>query len=275
SSIIHVILQRATNQAGLVKIGRSYYEKEMMNEDEFLLKDYNIRLFRGYSMNIEQTMKGLQLTVDLSHRVVSTINASDLIDSFDKNLKPLPPGGMTKGAPVKQHKGEVLRGYHRGVPTMNKAFAANQMFDDRDKENTPEIQRRAEEELVGRSVITTYRLRNWRIDAIEWDKNIDSTFSWKKKSGETVKISFRDYFYTNYRLKLVSKRFGMLVSMPKSRRGKGPDKFYLPPEACYLTGMSKKMKADFRMMKRVRDIVSLTPPKRFEAIENITRDLSK
>lgn len=42
-----------------------------------------------------------------------------------------------------------------------------------------------------------------------------------------------------------------------------------------MTGLSAKMKADFGLMKRIRDAVSLTPPQRFKGIQDVVKLLSE
>lgn len=55
----------------------------------------------------------------------------------------------------------------------------------------------------------------------------------------------------------------------------GLDEILLPPEVCFLTGTSKALKKNFQLMKKVRDISSLTPRNRFDDVTLLANRLSK
>jgi aubergine-like protein len=85
--------------------------------------------------------------------------------------------------------------------------------------------------LVGQTIMTNYNKKAYRVDDISWDLTPQDTF--EKKDG--TRVSFVDYYYENYKIKVNQLRQPMLVSNQKLRNGeKRP--VLLIPELCVLTG---------------------------------------
>jgi len=125
-------------------------------------------------------------------------------------------------------------------------------------------------ELVGAVVLTKYNNKNYRVDDIAWDLTPTSTFCTSK--GET--ISYVDYYKTQYKITIKDELQPMLIHRPKKatqrnqRDKEGADKVIcLVPELCFLTGLSDKLRADFRAMKEIKDHACLPPDKRISCIE--------
>lgn len=83
-------------------------------------------------------------------------------------------------------------------------------------------------------VLTHYNSRTYRIEDVDFDASPSSTFT--KKNGEV--ISYRDYYWTKYSIRIIDATQPMLVTRIKSKErnaGDG-DQVYLVPELCRATG---------------------------------------
>lgn len=95
--------------------------------------------------------------------------------------------------------------------------------------------------LIGLTVMTSYNNKTYRIDDINWDVNPMSTF--EKRSG--VKVSFIDYYYEHYKIKIKDPKQPLLVSQIKMKKRPVPGasaettnmSVLLIPEQCVLTGL--------------------------------------
>lgn len=91
-------------------------------------------------------------------------------------------------------------------------------------------------QIVGQTVMTNYNNKTYRIDDINWNVTPKDTFDLKNGS----KISFVDYYYDHYKLKIRELGQPLLVSLPKAKDAKrGNDTpILLVPELCVLTGLN-------------------------------------
>lgn len=142
--------------------------------------------------------------------------------------------------------------------------------------------------LVGQTVMTNYNNKTYRIDDINWDADPMSTFD--KRGGE--KISFMDYYFQHYNLKVREKRQPLLVSQVRIRKrtntpgapaaasasgAEEKQQILLIPEFCVLTGtvLLKDFERDFTMKKDLDAITKLNPDVRYQRlrqfIDKITR----
>lgn len=101
-------------------------------------------------------------------------------------------------------------------------------------------------EIVGKTIMTKYNEKTYKIDDINWDANPQSTFETK-----TGPVSFIDYYRKQYEITIKDPVQPLLVSLPSEkdkRRGQtGP--ILLVPELACITGVSEEMKSDFRFKK--------------------------
>ncbi|XP_078258850.1 piwi-like protein 4 [Rhinoraja longicauda] len=130
-------------------------------------------------------------------------------------------------------------------------------------------------ELVGFIVLTRYNNKTYRIDDIDWV--VKPTHTFKKKDG--TEISYVDYYSQQYDASISDLNQPMLVSQLKIKQfgtDAVPRIAHLIPEFCFLTGLSKHARSDFRIMKDLAAEVQLTPPKRqqrlHELIDSIQRN---
>jgi aubergine-like protein len=119
--------------------------------------------------------------------------------------------------------------------------------------------------LIGQTVMTMYNKRTYKVDDIAWEEKASDTFETRPKRGETEprRVSFIDYYYEHYKIKIKDEGQPLLVSNPKAkdkRAGQdGPIK--LVPELCALTGtiLLKDFAKDFNMKKDLDAITKLSP----------------
>lgn len=87
---------------------------------------------------------------------------------------------------------------------------------------------------MGTIVLTSYNNNTYRIEDVDHDANPKSTFS--MKNGE--KVTYIDYYYTKYTLRITNHSQPMLVTRnkPKDRQADKGETVYLVPELCCATG---------------------------------------
>ncbi|KAL0979478.1 hypothetical protein UPYG_G00185620 [Umbra pygmaea] len=119
-------------------------------------------------------------------------------------------------------------------------------------------------ELVGLVVLTKYNNKTYRIDDIAWDYTPNNKF----KRGDT-EITFKEYYKNQYGLDISDDNQVLLISNVKKLGPSGgppPGPALLVPEFCYLTGLTDKMREDFRIMKDLSTHTRLAPEQREERL---------
>lgn len=88
------------------------------------------------------------------------------------------------------------------------------------------------------TVITKYNNHTYRIYDVDFSINPSSTFS-KNRGEETVTISYQEYYYTKYNIRLSSATQPMLLTRAKQKQRNADqgDFICLVPELCYPTGI--------------------------------------
>lgn len=96
-----------------------------------------------------------------------------------------------------------------------------------------------ENEILGIVVLTDFNNKTYRVGDIDYERNPTSTFVRKGQS-----ISYRDYYYEKYKIRIRDLRQPMLVILSKDRdiRAGEDDKIFLVPELCRVTGFSETMR---------------------------------
>ncbi|XP_036602756.1 piwi-like protein 4 [Trichosurus vulpecula] len=130
-----------------------------------------------------------------------------------------------------------------------------------------------EKELLGCIVLTRYNNRTYRIDDIDWSVKPTDTF--QRRDG--IKITYCDYYKQQYDISLSDLSQPMLVSQLKS---KGIDSgeariAHLVPELCFLTGLSKKVTSDFRLMKDLATETCLNPIRRQQRLSRLADNIQR
>ncbi|MES1921226.1 Piwi-like protein 2 [Bonamia ostreae] len=131
--------------------------------------------------------------------------------------------------------------------------------------------KRIEDMIVDNVVITIHNRRLYRISEIDWNATIDDTFL---KDGK--KISYRDYFKNTYKEDCNLELKGMLVHRPRRRKNStAAEKIMLPPELCHETGLSKKLKSNFQLMRKIADTTRIPAKKRHSLRTKLVSRLQK
>nr|XP_046242705.1 piwi-like protein 1 [Scatophagus argus]XP_046242706.1 piwi-like protein 1 [Scatophagus argus]XP_046242707.1 piwi-like protein 1 [Scatophagus argus] len=128
-------------------------------------------------------------------------------------------------------------------------------------------------ELIGLIVLTKYNNKTYRIDDIAWDHTPSNTF----KRGDTD-ISFKNYYKTQYGLDISDGNQVLLISHVKRMGPAGappPGPAMLVPELCYLTGLTDKMREDYRIMKDLTEYTRLSPEQRNQRLNRFVTNIHK
>lgn len=106
-------------------------------------------------------------------------------------------------------------------------------------------ERRVKDELTGRSVMTLYNNRVYKIDEIDFSKTPRDTF-FCDMHNKNKEISFGDYIFENYKQKVTVADQPML----RHHNDRTNQDIYLIPEFCVLTGITEMQKGkNFRAIK--------------------------
>lgn len=198
------------------------------------LPQHGMEVWPGFEMAIKPSDGPLMLHVDVSHKIIHTSTVLDVMYNMYKN-------------------------------------------------NPQNLQAAATDALVGQIVLTRYNNKTYRIDGIEWDKRISETFSVRNratKQDET--ISYADYFLRTYSAKLTDMEQPLLLSKPRKRdlpptkggRREVVENILLPPELCYMTGLTDDMRADRNLMKDLATFTRIDPSTRCNKLVNFARTMS-
>ncbi|KFP31525.1 Piwi-like 1 [Colius striatus] len=122
-------------------------------------------------------------------------------------------------------------------------------------------------ELTGLIILTKYNNRTYRIDDIDWDGNPQCTF--RKADGS--EISLVDYYKTQYNQEITDLNQPVLISQPKRRSSTMQGPLILIPELCFLTGLTDKMRTDFKVMKDLSTHTRLSPEQRQREIGRLSK----
>uniref|UniRef100_A0A0G4HQX1 Piwi domain-containing protein n=1 Tax=Chromera velia CCMP2878 TaxID=1169474 RepID=A0A0G4HQX1_9ALVE len=126
-----------------------------------------------------------------------------------------------------------------------------------------------EEGMKGKVIITNHGQQSnlYRIEGVEMELNIDSTF--ERREGP---ISYRDYFKQQYNMTLENAKMPMLKATRRKRD------IFLPPEICYMTGLTDALKSNFQIMTAISKHTRMLPNARFkkgnQILEKLTTDTS-
>ena len=138
------------------------------------------------------------------------------------------------------------------------------------KESKGSFKKDCIKEIVGTVVLTDYNNQTYRVDDIDFDSSPTSSFEMKGKM-----VTYKDYFEDRYTISIRDPEQPMLVSKPKARDVRGDrNRFvYLVPELCRSTGLTDRMRGDFRMMKAMACHTRMDPTNRKNRLLEFTRRL--
>lgn len=217
----------------------------------------------------------LQLMNLIQRKILSAMNMKEVGRHFYQPNDPIM---------VNQHKMELWPGYITSImpyekdvllcaEVSHKMMRIDTVLDilyDLYEKNQKNFYDVAAREIIGQIVLTRYNNKTYRIDDIEWKENPSHTFDCRGK-----KISFKEYFQTQYNLEITDMKQPLLVSNPKRkdiRRGL-TEPIRLLPELCTLTGLSDQMRTDFRVMKDLAIHTRQSPDQRVDKLRNLIKKI--
>uniref|UniRef100_A0A336KW68 CSON000429 protein n=1 Tax=Culicoides sonorensis TaxID=179676 RepID=A0A336KW68_CULSO len=126
-------------------------------------------------------------------------------------------------------------------------------------------------EVIGRTVLTDYNNKTYRIDDVDYEQTPESTF--ETKAGP---VSFKDYYLKRYNIRLRSLDQPLLMSRSKEKRKRGGEAeiIALIPELCRATGITEEMRSNFQSMRNLSEIMRLNPMKRVDRLRTFSRRLN-
>lgn len=128
--------------------------------------------------------------------------------------------------------------------------------------------------FLGTIVLTRYSNKSYRIDDIEFDKTPRDSFL--LSNGE--ELTYQAYYKRQYDLEIKDLGQPLLLSRAKVRSTteKGLERtLYLVPEFCCMTGLSEKMRNDFKVMREVATLTRHSPMQRHSAITKFVRNVKQ
>lgn len=121
-------------------------------------------------------------------------------------------------------------------------------------------------EIVGTTVLTDYTNKTYNIDDIDFTMSPLSTF----KSAHGEESTFVEYYKNKYNITIKDHRQMLLVSRARERdiRAGQPENIYLIPELSRATGLTDRLRADFKLMQKISNFTRLSPADRVRALKN-------
>uniref|UniRef100_A0A1A9ZRF5 Piwi domain-containing protein n=1 Tax=Glossina pallidipes TaxID=7398 RepID=A0A1A9ZRF5_GLOPL len=135
------------------------------------------------------------------------------------------------------------------------------------------FQETAKKALLGTSVITRYNNKTYRIDDICFEKNPQSTFTFKEGT-----VSFLDYYQKNYNIEIKDKNQPLLISIKKQRMPRKSQEedlvICLIPELCYETGLRDDIRTNHKLMREIAMFTRLSPTERINALKKFYTNIN-
>lgn len=107
--------------------------------------------------------------------------------------------------------------------------------------------------ITGAVVVTKYNQKTYKVDRVDFSMSPETTFD---KNG--TQISYKEYYKTRYNEDINDPNQPLLINKDR----KTGNEVALIPELCQLTGLTEAMRADFRLMKDLAQIVHTNADKK-------------
>ncbi|XP_039962265.1 protein piwi [Bactrocera tryoni] len=126
--------------------------------------------------------------------------------------------------------------------------------------------------VLGLTVLTDYNNKTYRINDVDFSKNPTKTFKCKEKE-----VSFIDYYYQKYHIRIRDQKQPLLISKAKDRamRGGSSDIIILIPELCRPTGLTDTMRSNFQLMRAMADHTRMNPDRRIDRLRIFNQRLQQ
>jgi len=260
-------------------------------EDEFT-KTITRRDNSEYKITFKYKNQLLKGSVELNNMIGSL--ARRCIEKMD--MVPINRGLyiLDSATPIGQFPYKVINGYnttvlpHENELLMTVNMSNKVMSSDNANEYMRQLMRNSRggnpkdvlmAEMVGRTVLTTYNNKTYRIDDIEMNLNPQSTFPKRQPDGSHKDVSYAQYFQEAYNLQIRDMNQPLFISRPKKvDRRKGAEEnqtISLIPELCVVCGMEEKYKADFQFKKAMDAAIKKDPRARAAAVNKFMRSFNE
>lgn len=143
---------------------------------------------------------------------------------------------------IRQHKYDILLNCDVVHKVMRTDTVYREMIRIQER-NPAEFTRNFQQQIIGKTVLTDYNNRTYRIDDVDFEKTPASTFDMRGQQ-----ISFTQYFAQKYELVIRDQGQPLLVVNPseRDRRGGRDQQILLVPELCRFTGLDERQRTDIR-----------------------------
>lgn len=177
------------------------------------------------------------------------------------------PGYQTS---IRQHERDILL----CAEIAHKVMRTETVYDifRRCQENARDFREDFKRHIIGLTVLTDYNNKTYRINDIDFHKTPKETFSMK---GE--KVTFMDYYYQKYNIRIRDPQQPLLLSKAKERSLRGGEKevVILIPELCRATGLNDSMRNNFQLMRAMADHTRMNPDRRIERLRTFNDRLQQ
>lgn len=120
--------------------------------------------------------------------------------------------------------------------------------------------------LSGSTVVTRYNQKTYKIDRVDFSQSPETTFD---KNGTAT--SYTEYYKTRYNENISDSNQPLFINKDR----KTGNEVALIPELCQLTGLTDAMRADFRLMKDLAQIVHTNAEAKIKEIKNLMAHFKK
>ncbi|XP_045460997.1 piwi-like protein Siwi [Harmonia axyridis] len=178
------------------------------------------------------------------------------------------PGYFTS---IRQYEQKIMMNVDLCFKVMRKDNCYDLLLTCMGRNNRPNMEE-YKKKLTGSIVLTYYNNKTYKVDDIDDKQNALSTF--KKKDGS--EISYKQYYYERYKIKIQVDNQPLLVSKAheRERRAGGPDVYLLVPELCQLTGLTDEQRANFHLMSALATKTRIPPGPRQQKLIQFARRLT-
>ncbi|XP_076233645.1 aubergine isoform X2 [Calliopsis andreniformis] len=177
------------------------------------------------------------------------------------------PGYLTS---IRQHENDILMCAEITHKIMRQQTLLD-ILNDCYNQNRHEYKQIYESQVIGLVVLTDYNNNTYRITDIDYETTPKSTF--KLRNGES--ISYKDYYFNKYQIRIRNDTQPMLVTRlkPKERRAGQAELVYLVPELCRATGLTDSMRDNFHLMNALAQHTRVAPRSRIDKLLHFNRRL--
>uniref|UniRef100_T1IXK7 Piwi domain-containing protein n=1 Tax=Strigamia maritima TaxID=126957 RepID=T1IXK7_STRMM len=179
------------------------------------------------------------------------------------------PGYVTS---VAEYEGGLLLMCDAAHKVLRDSTAHEVIKDCHDRDPRGDWMKEAAKQLIGSVVLTRYNNRTYRIDDIDWGRDVKAKFT--NHMGQ--ELTFLAYYKKQYQIEIEDDEQPLLIHQEKPARGTTESKrISLVPELAHMTGVSDKMISDFQLMKSVSAHTRLTPNQRQFAFKRFLENVHK